>query len=55
MMQSIKEFYRSREVAGIPKHNTHDIANFEVQHLIQILQQKGYFRAFAPYLYVVFE
>ncbi|CAN4088406.1 unnamed protein product [Withania somnifera] len=29
MMQSIKEFYCSREVAGIPKHNTHDLANFE--------------------------
>ncbi|XAR50006.1 hypothetical protein NMG60_11004209 [Bertholletia excelsa] len=29
MMQSIKEFYHSRDVAGIPKHNTHDIANFE--------------------------
>ncbi|KAH0762746.1 hypothetical protein KY290_018819 [Solanum tuberosum] len=29
MMQSIKEFYRSREVDGIPKHNTHDLANFE--------------------------
>lgn len=29
MMQSIKEFYHSRDVAGIPKHNTHDLANFE--------------------------
>ncbi|GAV68483.1 FMO-like domain-containing protein [Cephalotus follicularis] len=29
MMQSIKEFYLARDVAGIPKHNTHDIANFE--------------------------
>ncbi|KAK6123187.1 hypothetical protein DH2020_043089 [Rehmannia glutinosa] len=29
MMQSIKEFYHSRDVAGIPKHNTHDVANFE--------------------------
>ncbi|GFP87445.1 flavin-containing monooxygenase FMO GS-OX-like 9 [Phtheirospermum japonicum] len=29
MMQSIKEFYHSRDVAGIPKHNTHDIACFE--------------------------
>ncbi|CAL5444945.1 unnamed protein product [Camellia sinensis] len=29
MMQSIKEFYYSRDVAGIPKHNTHDLANFE--------------------------
>lgn len=30
MMQSIKEFYNSCDAAGIPKHNTHDIANFEV-------------------------
>ncbi|XP_021820591.1 flavin-containing monooxygenase FMO GS-OX-like 9 [Prunus avium] len=29
MMQSIKELYHSRDVAGIPKHNTHDIAEFE--------------------------
>ncbi|XP_057951648.1 flavin-containing monooxygenase FMO GS-OX-like 9 [Malania oleifera] len=29
MMQSIKEFYNSRDLAGIPKHNTHDIADFE--------------------------
>ncbi|KMT10744.1 hypothetical protein BVRB_5g114020 [Beta vulgaris subsp. vulgaris] len=29
MMKSIKEFYHSREASGIPKHNTHDIANFE--------------------------
>lgn len=29
-MQSIKEFYDSRDAAGIPKHNTHDIAEFEV-------------------------
>ncbi|KAL4274478.1 hypothetical protein S245_068918 [Arachis hypogaea] len=29
MMKSIKEFYHSREVAGIPKHCTHDIADFE--------------------------
>ncbi|KAH7858421.1 hypothetical protein Vadar_023681 [Vaccinium darrowii] len=29
MMLSIKEFYHSRDVAGVPKHNTHDIANFE--------------------------
>ncbi|KAF3437589.1 hypothetical protein FNV43_RR20345 [Rhamnella rubrinervis] len=29
MMQSIKEYYHSRDVAGIPKHNTHDIADFE--------------------------
>jgi hypothetical protein len=31
MMQSIKEFYLSRDVAGIPKQNTHDIAEFEVK------------------------
>lgn len=30
MMQSIKEFYHSRDAAGIPKHNTHDLADFEV-------------------------
>ncbi|KAE8124399.1 hypothetical protein FH972_019290 [Carpinus fangiana] len=29
MMQSIKEFYHSRDLAGIPKHNTHDIGEFE--------------------------
>ncbi|XP_058194926.1 flavin-containing monooxygenase FMO GS-OX-like 9 isoform X1 [Rhododendron vialii] len=29
MMNSIKEFYHSRDVAGVPKHNTHDIACFE--------------------------
>lgn len=32
-MQAIKEFYHSRDVAGIPKHNTHDIASFEVTRL----------------------
>ncbi|XP_057443116.1 flavin-containing monooxygenase FMO GS-OX-like 9 [Lotus japonicus] len=29
MMKSIKEFYHSTELAGIPKHCTHEIANFE--------------------------
>ncbi|ONK75766.1 uncharacterized protein A4U43_C03F20310 [Asparagus officinalis] len=29
MMRAVEEFYHSREVAGIPKHNTHDIADFE--------------------------
>lgn len=29
MMQSINEFHVSRDLAAIPKHNTHDIANFE--------------------------
>ncbi|XP_040986030.1 flavin-containing monooxygenase FMO GS-OX-like 9 [Juglans microcarpa x Juglans regia] len=29
MMQSIKEFYHSRDAACIPKYNTHDIAQFE--------------------------
>ncbi|WOH10420.1 hypothetical protein DCAR_0729889 [Daucus carota subsp. sativus] len=29
MMQSIKEFYHEKDLAGIPKHNTHDIADFE--------------------------
>lgn len=33
MMKSIKEFYHSREAAGIPKHCTHEIANFEVKKL----------------------
>ena len=31
MMQSVKDFYQSRDIAGIPKHNTHDLANFEVK------------------------
>lgn len=30
MMKAINEFYRKKELEGIPKHNTHDIANFEV-------------------------
>ncbi|KAI4343921.1 hypothetical protein L6164_011213 [Bauhinia variegata] len=29
MMESIREFYQSREAAGIPKENTHDIGDFE--------------------------
>ncbi|KAF3966611.1 hypothetical protein ACB098_04G101400 [Castanea mollissima] len=29
MMQSIKDFYHSRDLAGVPKHYTHDIAEFE--------------------------
>ncbi|TQD78353.1 hypothetical protein C1H46_036102 [Malus baccata] len=29
MMHSIKEFYHSREIAGIPKHNTHEIGDFK--------------------------
>ncbi|XP_004290726.1 PREDICTED: flavin-containing monooxygenase FMO GS-OX-like 9 [Fragaria vesca subsp. vesca] len=29
MMQSIKDFYHSRDVAGIPKYQTHDIGEFE--------------------------
>ncbi|KAK8511731.1 hypothetical protein V6N13_029325 [Hibiscus sabdariffa] len=29
MMHSVKEFYRSRELDGIRKSDTHDIANFE--------------------------
>ncbi|XP_010423170.1 PREDICTED: flavin-containing monooxygenase FMO GS-OX-like 9 [Camelina sativa] len=28
MLQSVAEFYRSRDLAGVPKHNTHDIADF---------------------------
>lgn len=31
-MQSIKEFYDSKDAAGIPKHYTHDIADFEVKN-----------------------
>lgn len=31
MMKSIKDFYHSLDEAGIPKHSTHDIANFEVK------------------------
>lgn len=31
MMKSIQEFYHSREIAGIPKHCTHDIGDFEVK------------------------
>lgn len=30
MMQSAKKFYELKDLAGVPKHNTHDIANFEV-------------------------
>jgi len=30
MLQSVDEFYRSRDLAGVPKHNTHDIADFTV-------------------------
>ncbi|KAI3884336.1 hypothetical protein MKX03_006814 [Papaver bracteatum] len=29
MMESIKVFYKSRDIEGIPKHNTHDICSFE--------------------------
>ncbi|KAF8037364.1 hypothetical protein BT93_B0314 [Corymbia citriodora subsp. variegata] len=29
MMQSIENFYNSIDAAGLPKHKTHDIANFE--------------------------
>ncbi|KAM7267762.1 hypothetical protein ACFE04_009928 [Oxalis oulophora] len=29
MIQSIEEFYQSRDLQAIPKHNTHDIASFE--------------------------
>ncbi|KAF2596397.1 hypothetical protein F2Q68_00007160 [Brassica cretica] len=28
MLQSVADFYRSRDLAGVPKHNTHDIADF---------------------------
>ncbi|XP_074316419.1 flavin-containing monooxygenase FMO GS-OX-like 9 [Silene latifolia] len=29
MMQSIKELYQTKDASGIPKHNTHDLADFE--------------------------
>lgn len=29
MMQSVKEFYESKDLAGVPKRNTHDIGDFE--------------------------
>ncbi|KAF2316080.1 hypothetical protein GH714_040875 [Hevea brasiliensis] len=29
MMLAIKEFHQSRDAAGVPKHKTHDIADFE--------------------------
>ncbi|KAJ9567235.1 hypothetical protein OSB04_003201 [Centaurea solstitialis] len=29
MMKSIQDFYKSRDDARIPKHNTHDVADFE--------------------------
>lgn len=35
MMQSIKQFYHSKDIAGIPKHNTHDLAEFEVLVFLQ--------------------
>ncbi|CAN8298645.1 unnamed protein product [Cochlearia groenlandica] len=28
MLQSVNDFYRSRDLSGVPKHNTHDIADF---------------------------
>lgn len=37
MMQSIKEFYHSKDTAGIPKHNTHDLAEFEVLKFFMVL------------------
>lgn len=42
MMQSIKDFYQSRDLAGIPKHNTHDLADFEVKinHSISLYKKK---------------
>lgn len=30
MMKSIEEFYHSKEIAGIPKHKTHEVKGFEV-------------------------
>lgn len=37
MMKSLEEFYHSREIAGIPKHCTHDIADFDVTAIIHYL------------------
>lgn len=37
MMQSIQEFYQLKQCLGIPKHNTHDIANFEVKSIRLVL------------------
>ncbi|CAI0395088.1 unnamed protein product [Linum tenue] len=31
MMRSVQEFYRQREADGIPRHETHDIIQFEVR------------------------
>uniref|UniRef100_A0A0R0JJE3 Flavin-containing monooxygenase n=1 Tax=Glycine max TaxID=3847 RepID=A0A0R0JJE3_SOYBN len=41
MMKSIKEFYHSREAAGIPKHCTHEIANFEFSLHLQYCDKYG--------------
>ena len=30
MMKAIKDFYRTKEIKGIPKRKTHEIASFEV-------------------------
>lgn len=42
MMLSIKEFYHSRDVAGIPKHYSHDIANFEVTFIYHLNKSNPY-------------
>lgn len=34
MMQSIEQFYESKEAAGVPKHYTHDIGEFEVKYFL---------------------
>lgn len=41
MMQSISDFYQSRESDGIPKRNTHDIADFNVQNLSFGVKQRS--------------
>lgn len=65
MMQSIKQFYHSKDIAGIPKHNTHDLAEFEVlvflqqsrsietNHKLQIFCTQIRFFNLTRFLYVV--
>lgn len=36
MMQSVKDFYESKDLGGVPKRNTHDIGDFNVFFLWQL-------------------
>lgn len=36
MMKSIEELYNALDLAGVPKHKTHDIASFEVTTLFKM-------------------